>query len=389
MAGQGYRLIHRHVDVFLSARNAWAKGDGMTEATKLWLALSPHGYGHAAMTAPVVAELRRRRPGLHLTIQTTLPRDFLGSRYGADFTLVDEIPDFGFRMVSATDIDRDGSLAAYRVLHADWPAAVEREAARLESARPDLVLANIPYVTIAAAASACIPVIGLASLNWADMGASVFAGMAGHERVVAEMREAYGKATAILRTTPAMDMALPNLRQIGPIARRGADRRSELRMRLGVADGVQVGLIGFGGIDHDAALGHMPQLPGWHWLSTLAAPPRPDVLPWEAGGVPFADLISSVDLVVSKVGYGTFTEAALAGTPVLYVERPDWPESPNLDRWLAAHTRCLAVQANRLFTNEFRGLVESVLALPHRPKAEASGVAEAADILEQALDNSL
>ena len=361
----------------------------MTGASDLWLALSPHGYGHAAMTAPVVAELRRRRPGLRLTIQTTLPREFLANRYGADFTLVDEIPDFGFRMVSATDIDRGASLAAYRTLHADWPAAVEHEAARFEAAKPNLVLANIPYITIAGAAAAGIPVIGLASLNWADMCASVFAGMAGHEQAISEMREAYGKAAVILRTTPAMDMSLPNLRQIGPIARRGADRRGELRMRLGLADGVRVGLIGFGGIDHDAALGHMPYLPGWHWLSTLAAPPRSDIVPWEAGGVPFADLISSVDLVVSKVGYGTFTEAALAGTPVLYVERLDWPESPNLDLWLAAHTRCLAVSADRVFTNEFGHLVDSVLALPVRPKAEASGVAEAADILEQALDNSL
>ncbi|TAN60870.1 MAG: hypothetical protein EPN20_13195, partial [Magnetospirillum sp.] len=46
----------------------------------LWLALSPHGFGHAAMTAPVVTELRRRRPGLRLTIQTGVPRAFLESR---------------------------------------------------------------------------------------------------------------------------------------------------------------------------------------------------------------------------------------------------------------------------------------------------------------------
>jgi len=354
----------------------------------LWLALSPHGYGHAAMTAPVVAELRRRRPELRLTIQTALPRDFLASRYGDDFTLVGDIPDFGFRMVSATGIDRQASLAAYQALHANWPAAVAGETVRLGAARPDLVLANIPYVTIAAAAAARVPVVGLASLNWADMVTSVFAGMAGGDLIAAQMRQAYSQADVIMRTTPAMDMTLTSLRQIGPIARRGADRRAELRTRLAVSDAIRVGLIGFGGIDHDAALDRMPVVPGWLWLSTLAPPPRADILRWEAGGVPFDDLISSVDLVVSKVGYGTFTEAALAGTPVLYAARPDWPESPNLDHWLAAHTRCLAVAADEIFTNRFSSLIDTVLGQPGRPPAMPSGVAEAATILEQVLDNS-
>ena len=360
------------------------------EHPHLWLALSPHGYGHAAMTAPVVAEMRRRHPGLRLTIQTALPRSFLETRYGADFVHVGEIPDFGLRMVSATAIDRAASLADYRRLHADWPGPVRREAARLAAAKPDLVLANIPYVTIAAAASVGIPVVGLSSLNWADMVGAVLGGMAEAADIRAEMLDAYGGVAVMLRALPAMDMTLPKIRGIGPLARLGADRRPLLRTRLQVEEGQRVGLIAFGGIDHDLAVERMAQIPGWVWLSTVGTGGRADMVDWQQGGVAFADLISSVDLVVGKVGYGTFTEAALAGTPTIYLARPDWPESPALDDWLAAHTRCRAIGAEALFSAGFGDVIAEVLAQPARPRAVPSGVGEAADWLEWALaGNSL
>ena len=117
----------------------------------LWLALSPHGYGHAAMTAPVIDALRRLCPDLRLTIQTGVPRDFLETRYGPDFVYVADIPDFGFKMLSSTQVDLEASAQGYKDLHAHWPKVVEREAERLREAAPDLVLANAPYVTIAAA----------------------------------------------------------------------------------------------------------------------------------------------------------------------------------------------------------------------------------------------
>ncbi len=48
------------------------------------------------------------------------------------------------------------------------------------------------------------------------------------------------------------------------------------------------------------------------------------------------ELLASADLVITKPGYGTFVEAACHGVPVLYLERPDWPEAPALCDWLEA-----------------------------------------------------
>lgn len=340
------------------------------------------------MTAPVVTELRRRRPGLRLTIQTGVPRAFLESRYGSDFTYVDDIPDFGLRMISATEVDLDASAKGYVDLHGDWPAVVEREARRLRAAAPDLVLANVPYVTIAAAALAGIPVVALSSLQWVDIYRRYLGDRPEAALIGAEMAAAYNAAAAFLRVTPAMTMpSLTNLVEIGPVGNCGTARPAELRAALEVGEGIRIGLIAFGGIDHVLDLARWPVLPGWLWLSSLAVPPdRPDVRPWPAGGLSFSDVLASSEVVVTKPGYGTFVEAAMAGVPVLYVPRPDWPECPALDDWLRRYVRALPVELGSLLGPGLEIQLQKLFSLENPSVATLDGNDQAACLLERMLD---
>lgn len=349
----------------------------------LWLALSPHGYGHAAMTAPLVAELRRRHPGLRLTIQTSLTGDFLATRYG-EFTQVADIPDFGFRMRSATEIDLEASADGYAAMHVGFDGLVSREAARLRAAAPDLVLANVPYVTCAAAAEAGIPVAAFSSLNWADMYAHYLMDRPEAPLVLGQMRESYAKAAVFLRCTPAQEMSLSNVHDIGVVAARGTNRRADLERALGVGQGTRIGLIAFGGIDHSLPLDKWPVLDGWIWVTTLGEiPDRPDMVPWGAPGLCFSDLLSSVDVVITKPGYGTFTEAGLAGIPLMFVPRPDWPECPHMENWLAKHVPVMAVQVSELVDGPLPALLQKLFSMPRQRLAQPTGIKEGADILER------
>ena len=120
----------------------------------LLVAITPHGFGHAAQVSPVVNALRRRLPALRITILTSLPEAFLKRRIQGDFKLISQAPDFGLIMNSALDIDLEASAAAYAELHRNWQQRVDAEARRLESLVPDLVLADVPYLTLAAARQA-------------------------------------------------------------------------------------------------------------------------------------------------------------------------------------------------------------------------------------------
>jgi len=332
------------------------------------------------MTAPVIAEVRRQRPDLRLTIQTGVDTRFLHSRY-RDFNHIDHIADFGFRMVSATGIDLEASARDYAALMTRYDREIADNTALMAAERPDLVLSNVAFVPLAAAARLGITSLALSSLNWADMYRHYLGNRPEAAGVLERLYAAYHSAEMFLHCTPGQEMSLKNLHSIGPIANVGRRQAQKLRENLGQGTGVRIGLVAFGGIDHDTHMSRWPELPGWLWLSPQDGLDRPDMAPWQRGGLSFTDLVASVDVVVTKPGYGTFTEAGMVGTPVLYTARPDWPESPHLDHWLAAHTQCLMTEANSLVDGALPDLLHKLFSLPQQRVATPDGVIEAAEII--------
>jgi len=354
----------------------------------LLVALTPHGYGHAAMTAPVVNTLRRRLPGLRLTLQTTLPRPFLENSYDGIFEQIDNIPDFGLCMGSATEVLIEASARRYQELHAGLDALVAQEADRLARLGIDLVLANIPYVTLLAARKAGIRAMALSCLNWAAIYHAYCGDRPEAPAIEAEMLTGYRSAQVFLTPQPAM--AMPDLgailRPIGPLARRGTPRRRELRDRLGLSPDIRLGLVAFGGMETGWTFRDWPRLDGWHWIVTSDPEGRPDLIFHDKIGMQFSDLFCSCDAVIGKPGYGTFAEAGVGGVPLLSLSRPDWPETAGLLAWLTEHGRCLEISRESLFDpGTLAGRLDDLLSLPEKLPAEPSGAEEAADWLEIAL----
>ena len=138
-------------------------------APHLLLAVSAHGYGHLAQCAPVVNALRARLPALRLTIRSGLPRAYLASRIRGRFAHQARSDDFGVCNRGGLEVDLEATAARYRDLHRDWPQHLAEVARELRTAAPDLLLADIPYLTLAAAQSAGIPRLALCSLTWAEI----------------------------------------------------------------------------------------------------------------------------------------------------------------------------------------------------------------------------
>lgn len=339
----------------------------------LFVDISSHGFGHLAITAPALDALAEMAPDLRLTVRSGLPRWKLEQRIRAPFTLIAGSSDFGYVMIDAMRIDLAATAAAYRQAHADWPARVAREATFLAALAPDIVLSNVAYLPLAGASRAGIPALSLCSLNWADLFAHFF----GHEDwaapIHADMLAAYRGARTFLRVTPGMPMRdLDNREDIGPIAAIG--RRHDLGLK-----GDRAVLIALGGIAHRLPVDDWPRLPGVRWL--VAADwqcAHPAAVSLESFGLTFTDLLCSVDAVVTKPGYGTFTEAACNGTPVLYQRRDDWPEQDCLIGWLQRNATCLEVPADCLLDGALHESLNTLWRRRSPPRPAATGAAEAA-----------
>lgn len=350
----------------------------------LFVDISSHGFGHLAQAAPVLNRLTELLPTLRLTVRCGLPEAILRQRIQVPFTHIAAASDFGYVMIDALRIDLAATAAAYRTAHTDFSARVAAEAAFLHELAVDAVFADVSYLPLAGAAQAGIPAVALCSLNWADLYAHYF----GTDGIHAEMLAAYRSAT-FLRTTPAMPMpALADVIDIGPVATSGRQRRAELLQKLGSGNTARLVLVALGGIPTELPFATWPLLPDTHWLVPAAwRPARADVHAIEACGLPFADLLRSVDAVITKPGYGTFTEAACNGTAVIYQRRDDWPEQDCLIDWLKINARCAEISPAELASGEIAAALERCRAadIPSRP--EPTGIDHAATHLASLLAN--
>jgi hypothetical protein len=292
-------------------------------------------------------------------------------------------------MHSALAIDLDASAEAYRVLHAEWSRVVTGSARSLQQLAPDLVLADIPYLTLAAAAVAGIPSVALCSLNWADIYRHYFAKEAGSGRVLGEMEAAYGSARAFLCPEPSMPMPfLNNRREIAPIAVRGRNLRAELNHQLGIGEDQLLILVAPGGIRTRFPMEEWPDGQGIHWLASAEWQiSHPDVSDYELADFSFTDLVASCDAVLGKCGYGTVAECVSNATPLLYIPRPDWPEEQTLLDWLNRHNAALPVADSVKVSGDFRSIVPRLDKLRVR-RCEPVGAVQAAEYLLEIHDEA-
>lgn len=349
--------------------------------------ISAHGLGHLAQIAPVLEALHGRVPALQLTVRSALLHEQLRRRISPAFKHVPEVRDFGYVMHNAVDIDLVASAQRYREFHRDWPQRIVAEAAWLKDHRVDAVLTDVAYLPLAAAARLGVPSASLCSLNWADLFQHYFGAEIWAAPIHGEILAAYNAADRFLRVRPGMPMpGLHRAVDVGLIARQGHRDRAQLASRLDLSEADRWILLAMGGIEFRLPVEAWPQTPGLVWLVPRSwQVQRADARAFDIADMDFADLMASVDAVVTKPGYGTFAEAACNGTPVLYVRRGNWPEEAFLVGWLAGHGRERAVSRERLMVGDFLDELNGLWQQPAPARPLAAGAVEAADLLHKVL----
>jgi hypothetical protein len=350
----------------------------------LVVSISGHGFGHVAQTAPILKLLHQLLPQLRITVRSAVPPSHLRSRIHAPFTHLPSEGDIGMVMSSALDVHGAASRAAYRAFHADWDARVAGEARLLRELGADMVFANVGYLALAGAQHAGIPNAALCSLNWADIYRHYF----GVDAIASQIHDCYADANAFLRATPGMAMSdLPNLFPVAPIAAIGNNRRDQLDRHLKLSKDEKLVLVSMGGITSRLPIESWPRIEGVRWLVQQNwQVEHPDAVVLETLPMSFNDLLASSDALLCKPGYGSFVEAACCGVPVLYVNRPDWPEAPALTQWLQQHGLCREVSRNALEQGNVAGELEEIWNATRPKPVIPDGADQVADWLAKRLN---
>ena len=343
----------------------------------LAVSISCHGFGHVAQTAPVLNRLFMQMPQLRLTVRSSVPLAHLRSRIKAPFEHLTSEGDIGMVMSSAVDVLSTESRTAYRAFHAGWDTRIAEEAQLLRELGADMVLSNTGYLPLAGAQRAGIQSAALCSLNWFD----IYRRYCGDDAIARQIQACYANADAFLRIAPGLAMEhLPNVVPIAPIADIGNNRRAELDHHLELSKEEKLVLVSLGGIASRLPIERWPRIDGVRWLVQQAWKiEHPDAIAIESLPLNFSDLLASSDALICKPGYGSFVEAACSGTPVLYVRRADWPESPALTGWLRQHGLCREISREMLEQGNFSEALMEICDAPRPEPVIPEGAEQAAD----------
>ncbi len=326
--------------------------------------VSPHGFGHAARAAAVMAALSRASAP-RLAVVTTVPRWFFEDSLAVPFDYHEVAADVGLVQRGPLAEDLDATVAA---LSRFWSeAAVERAARLLDRERVDLVVADVSPLGLAAAARRDVPAVLVENFTWDWIYEPLVERTPGLAPFARRFAELAAGASLRLQAEP---VCRPHAggRRVGPIARAARLEPGAARRRLDVAADRPLLLLAMGGLGWAGGLppaaeradltlvtlGGRDRLERARGLVRL--PDRPPLY------VP--DLVAAADAVVGKLGYSTVVECHRHATRLAWTDRPGFRETPVLAAFARRHLAAVELPRAAVAAGAWLPAVRELLASP-------------------------
>lgn len=347
---------------------------------KLAYYITAHGYGHGVRSCDVLRAFHALRPDVDVLIVTDLPDEFLRNRLpGFHFTRVPRSLDVGMVQLDSIRMEIDRSLALALDLCDRHDALCAHEQKFLQEQNVGLVVCDIPGIPIAAAAAVDIPRYAIGNFSWSWIYEEFVPADSRWQRVVDCFAADYTQANLLLRLPFAEPMSVfPVQQEIGLLASPGTARREALAQLTGAPLDIPWVLLSFSTLEWDAAaLAHLTTMREYAFFTV-----KP--LAWEGANffavdrkeMSFSDVLASIDVVITKPGFGVVSECVANRKPMIYAEREDFREYPVLEAAIQRYLRHQHLPADDLYRGDLRRALQAIVHSPEPSETLPGGGAD-------------
>lgn len=355
--------------------------------------VSPHGFGHAARSCAVMAEMRRQCPTIHFEVLTEVPRWFFDDSLPDCFSYHHLAADVGLIQRSPLVEDLDATVDRLDDAWRDDSVA-QKLGAGLRELGCSMTMVDISPLGLTAAAAASIPSVLIESFTWDWIYAEYADAPSRLREHGRRLREAFDAAELRIQAEPVCE-PISTAASVPPIARSPSLDKEEVFHRLGIPAGEPMIVVSMGGVPWDysgfAKIEHSRSawvvVPGGT-EECVQRNGRVVLLPFHADFY-HPDLVAASDIVVSKLGYSTVAETYRAGAALAYVGRPRFPESPVLARWVEENMVAAEIEEEELLNGAWLAAAEELLETPRRKPVGPNGAERAAEIILQRFESIL
>jgi hypothetical protein len=327
----------------------------------IYIAITDHGFGHAARTASIAGQLQKMLPSVELILVTTAPSWLLKCYIDGEFTHRQVSYDVGVVQADSLKMDRAATLARWQDIIDRQAQIVAEEVAFCQANNVNLVFADAPPLATAIAKKLGVPCWMSSNFGW-DF---IYRDWGGEFTPIADwIGDCYGQCDKLFRVPlhESMDR-FPVIEDIGltggdpkyPLA----DLRSKFKLDRPKEQTI---LLTFGGLSlDDIPYQNINQFPDYQFIVfDRQAPDLPNLVKVLDRAFRPVDFMPLCDRVVSKPGYSTYSEALKLQIPIVTLTRSGFAESEIIINGMQDYGYHQVIDPSQFFTDNWDFLRQPV-----------------------------
>jgi hypothetical protein len=350
--------------------------------------ITPHGYGHAARAAAVMAAVREKEPSAFFEIFTQVPVWFFNMSIPGGFAYHQVKPDIGLVQTSSMVEDLPETVRQLDALLPFRDEMVSPLAQQVRELGCSLVICDIAPLGITVAKAAGLPSLLVENFTWDWIYEGYLAAEPDFARHIAFLKQVFRAADWHIRTEPACTEDIPADLVTAVVSRKPRHARQETRERLGVPAQANLVMITMGGIVTEypfldrleTSQETLFLIPGGS--ATYAKRGSLVLIPHHSD-LYHPDLVGASDAIVGKLGYSTLAEAYAAGVPYAFVPRVKFREWQPMSKFAQTTMGAVELAEDRFFNGAWLDLLPELLARSCTPPPGPNGADQAADFILQ------
>jgi hypothetical protein len=299
---------------------------------KILYYITPHGYGHAVRSCAIVNEFS---PGVQILFRTLIPRKFFEEEIGRPFGYFPGKFDCGCIQSDSVTVNKRETLDSYMKLAGENAGKLGKEAKWVRAQGVDGIVSDITPFAFEVARGAGLPSIAVTNFSWYDIYEPYAREYPAFQPYLLEIRRQYEMADLLLELIPSTGMSyFRNRVKVPLVGGRGHNVCGRLMDHLGLEKGKHLALIYVGEFGMDSVLWrNLEKFKDWDFIGIYPVPGEPaNYHLVSKNDFRYLDLVASVDVMISKIGYGIFSQSLIHGTPLIYLPRDDFAEFPVLEQ---------------------------------------------------------
>ena len=323
--------------------------------------ITGHGYGHAVRSIEVIKELLSEHSDIHVFIRTGAPEWLFAEVRGPRTTFYKRHIEIGVIQQNSYSVDKKATLAAVAELLDNKQEIVSQEVTFLKEKNIKLVVSDHTPFAFDAANKAGIPTIGAANFSWDWIYADYIKELPEFEYVIKNIKKSYRLGKKLYRLPYYGDMPFKQIIDVPLVGRKSKTHPNKTREKMGLSS-VTEKLVLLALKEQDLAgvnWSAVGRIKNYRFLVLSTSISQKNIINYNEGLVPFQDIVSACDAVISKPGYSVVAEILINQTPILYVPREDFVEDFALRKGLVELAVCQEISLQQFNS----GLWESHLDL--------------------------